>query len=660
MVLKMTFFEKYIGDYRIEIVKISGGYKLNAYDKDENIAMPPLKLTKHFWAKRKTMQNVVEELASSEIIKIDINHTKRDIVKKSDELAMEIEKYCKKEYEDYKEDEEKEESNPELERKTIEFLRNGEIMNKIKDILDEDIIGEEHNKLLLYLISLSTKTENTMSSIVTGESSVGKSYMADNVLKLFPEDMLIDYSRVTKSVIDRIGKDVDGTIFYVKELQGAEDAAETLRVWISEKKLKLLTNTKDENGNVVTEEIETKGAPSFLSTTAEIKIEQQLGTRVWIISLDETEYQTKNILKFISKRAVTPFEDKENEFLKVVRNIPKMLEKHKVIIPYADKIDFPADRVAARRNFKKIVDLIRVIAFLHQYQRPMLIVDDESYIIATKTDFNIATKIIEKNLRATTAGVPDSCLEVLNEIKDLEDDLTNRKISQITGKAQGTIRRIMSQLFQSGFVISERKGRENHYSIVKSPKEVFQSVRNSLDGWVDSVEIGNYLNDMCSRVQVRVGGVERRIKLLLNGTKYPITLFNTIEEELKEIMENSIKDYTLSLHSTEQVNTSESGKETAPFGVVEKQKVLGTLCNSLDNSFSNMKDGKTSKKTPKKTPKKEQIFSMLPEDSEISIFDIEQKLEKEGVDLEIFEKALHKLKQEKMVFEPRPGFLKRL
>jgi len=172
---------------------------------------------------------------------------------------------------------------------------------RIKTELDQTIVGEDQNKLLLYLICSSSYTDFNLSAVVTGSSSSGKSWLKNNVLKYFAN--VQRFTRITAAAPDRLGSSLDKKILDIEELRGAEAAQSSLRLMISEGNLRLLTTTvDDETGKLATTTIDTLGRPTFITTATSAEIDNELLNRLFIISIDESREQTKKIIKFEAQK----------------------------------------------------------------------------------------------------------------------------------------------------------------------------------------------------------------------------------------------------------------------------------------------------------------------------------------------------------------------
>ena len=150
-----------------------------------------------------------------------------------------------------------------------------DLLVKIGQILDRTIRGEKPNKLLLFLICLSSVTDNPLSGVVKGLSSSGKSTLVKSVLEIFRKvGDVMEFSRMTPAYLDNLAKKTDGKlnlqgkILFVEELRGIQNA-QAPKLLISEKRL--LLRTVDVNRESV--ELEVLGPPTIITTTTQAALE---------------------------------------------------------------------------------------------------------------------------------------------------------------------------------------------------------------------------------------------------------------------------------------------------------------------------------------------------------------------------------------------------
>jgi hypothetical protein len=134
-----------------------------------------------------------------------------------------------------------------------------------------------------------------------------------------------------------------------------------------------------------------KGAV-FITTSTEVFTEEQEQTRRIDISVDESEEQTKNVLYKQASRWVSPPHNTCNRTFQAMYNV---LKRYEVVIPFAKDLaeKFPAYKLRARRDFPRLLLLIKASTLLHQFQRERITVDGMEYLLANRKDYELIYKL---------------------------------------------------------------------------------------------------------------------------------------------------------------------------------------------------------------------------------------------------------------------------
>lgn len=361
-----------------------------------------------------------------------------------------------------------------VESEIIEILLDPAILHRYKQALDRLITGEDKNKLLLFLICLTSHMEKVLGAIIMGESSAGKSHLMNSVLRFFGN--VEEYTRITQASPDRIAQDFTNKILKVEELRGTEKAQSSLRVWISEGKLRLLTTTIGEDGKTTTEVIETNGYPCFITSSTTVRPDEELLNRLFLISIDDSEAQTRKVLEYEAKEFMDPdFERKAQPSEPLVEAVTVIgaTPFYHVLIPFADQLanEFPSKSVKARRDFKKLLCIIGAVAFLHQFQRPIACkAKHRNYVVALPVDFLIAWQIAEQGMKETLMNIQKRSLQVLELFKDSNiEGLTSRQVATQTQLSQSRAREILNGLVDFGYLVKDRSKKEHVFSLKGNP-----------------------------------------------------------------------------------------------------------------------------------------------------------------------------------------------
>jgi hypothetical protein len=200
--------------------------------------------------------------------------------------------------------------------------------------------------------------------------------------------------------------------------------------------------------------------------------------------MDESIEQTRKITEFQAKLSSDLFFRKRMEefekgcvkiFLEMWRSAP---DNCAVIIPYLELIQkelTKADNlnVKFRRDFNKLVSLIKGCAILNHRNRVKANINGETVIIASFEDFLEVYKLMKAALQPTLIGLNEKDLKVLEALKELEDTTelpTYSALAKKTGIPVSTIRlSIAGKLEALGFIAINRESRPYHIELIKDP-----------------------------------------------------------------------------------------------------------------------------------------------------------------------------------------------
>ena len=368
------------------------------------------------------------------------------------------------------------------ESEALEFLGRAGLTDAIiDDMTSFGYAGERRNKALVYLIITSRKMDNPLAVIVRGESSAGKSHLAEIAMRLVPDDEKEVLTRSTRQAFF-YGGDLSHKVIYIREATGCEEASYAVRTLLSEKELKLKRTV-----GLGVQEFIVRGPVAYVETTAEESVETQMANRVFEIWVDESKEHTQEIHRLQREGHTLKGLGRSQRLQEIVEKhhtIQQQLNPFPVIIPYAKEIDFPSGLVRSRRDHRRFLDLISASAFLHQFQRPHGQLDGQEYVEATLDDYGIAYWLIEPILVQALDDYATKPRELLDGMCDMVKEKTDGKpyslwkavftraeLAEYLGWTRRQVRTHIKELEQLEAIEIVRggRGREYHYRLLRDP-----------------------------------------------------------------------------------------------------------------------------------------------------------------------------------------------
>ena len=202
------------------------------------------------------------------------------------------------------------------------------------------------------------------------------------------------------------------------ERSGSEAADYQIRSLLSQGVFKQGITTKDPlTGKMTVVENEVEGPIAFLETTTLPEINDENASRVFELTMTETEAQTARIHAH-QRWSVSP-EGLAQRYQKeaICRRhhlAQRLLEQIPVAVPFWNMLTFPTRWLRTRRDHARFLNLILSAAYLHQFQRPRGVLADtgEVYVEATVDDYRLAYQLAKTVLSATLHDLPQSCQEL--------------------------------------------------------------------------------------------------------------------------------------------------------------------------------------------------------------------------------------------------------
>ena len=342
-------------------------------------------------------------------------------------------------------------------------------------------MGETTNKLVGYLAAVSRKLDQPLAIIIQSSSAAGKTSLMEAVLSLVPPEDQVKYSAMTGQSLFYMGEtNLKHKILAIVEEEGAERASYALKLLQSEGALTIASTGKDSStGRMVTQEYRVEGPVMIFLTTTAIKIDEELLNRCIVLSVDENREQTRAIHQFQRRRQTLQgllADQSRQETLALHRNAQRLLRPLLVANPYAESLTFLDDKTRTRRDHLKYLTLIRAVALLHQYQRPVKAVThgDQTveYIEVTLDDIAVANRLACEVLGRSADELPPQTRRLLGLVDEMvtaackrlgidraDHRFSRRDIRECTGWGHTQLKVHLKRLEDMEYLLIHRGGR---------------------------------------------------------------------------------------------------------------------------------------------------------------------------------------------------------
>ncbi|WP_347924812.1 hypothetical protein [Pontimicrobium sp. SW4] len=353
------------------------------------------------------------------------------------------------------------------------FLKKKDLLIKTNELIGKSgVIGEQNNRLLMYLIFTSRKTNSPLHCISLGSSGVGKTHLQSKVAELIPEEDKIEITVLSANAFYYFNRtELQHKLILIEDLDGAESVLYPLRELQSKKRITKTVVHKDTKGNTKTIHLTVEGPVSVAGCTTQESIYEDNSNRSFLLYIDESAEQDQRIMnhqRFMSAGKINIQEQHASRDL--LCNVQRVLKPIRVINPYAEYLELPQSVFKPRRTNSHYLQFIEAITFYKQYQREKKYDEQtgEEFIETTIEDIQEANELITEVLLRKSDTINGATRNHLEKLKDYlktnnQTTFTNAEIRRNLRIKETTLRRYNSQLLAENYIQRVKKVKTKSY-----------------------------------------------------------------------------------------------------------------------------------------------------------------------------------------------------
>lgn len=365
------------------------------------------------------------------------------------------------------------------------FLKKKNLLQHTNELIGKSgVIGEETNRLLMYLIFTSRKTNNPLHCISLGTSGAGKTHLQSKIAELIPAEDKIEITVLSANAFYYFNRtELQHKLILIEDLDGAESVLYPLRELQSKKRITKTVVHKDVKGTTKTIHLTVEGPVSVSGCTTQESIYEDNSNRSFLLYIDESEAQDKKIMNYQKLSSAGKLNINEQiKAQQLLQNVQRIIKPIKVINPFAEHLELPQSVFKPRRTNAHYLQFIEAITFYNQYQREKKYDEQtgEEYIETTIEDIENANAFIKEVLLRksdTLTGASRNYLEDLKTYlkKQKNTQFTNTEIRKNLRIKESTLRNYHNQLLAEDYIrrIKDAQSKSYAYEII-NPNEYHQ------------------------------------------------------------------------------------------------------------------------------------------------------------------------------------------
>ena len=375
------------------------------------------------------------------------------------------------------------------------FLKTPQLLERTNDLIGKSgVVGEEINRLIMFLIFTSRKRHQPLHIVCLGASGTGKTHLQEKVGELMPDEDRIEITTLSENAFYYFGqRELKNKLILIEDLDGAENALYPLRELQSKKRISKTIAHKNTKGETRTIHLVVEGPVCVSGCTTREQIYEDNANRSFLIYLDESKEQDKRIMDYqrkISARKIN--QEAENQAKELLQNCQRILEPIAIVNPFAELLNIPEEVLKPRRSNNHYLQFIEAITFYHQHQRTPKVDEEtgEVFIETTLEDVEEANKLMKIILLRKSDELSGACRDYLETVKSYleqenKKEFTNQEIRRAFKVNPSNQKRYNLSLLSNFYVkkVKGKKGTAYNYQIV-SYKE-FQELKNHVSNVLD-------------------------------------------------------------------------------------------------------------------------------------------------------------------------------
>ena len=377
------------------------------------------------------------------------------------------------------------------------FLTAPDLLSRTNAAIGQSgVIGEESNRLLMYLIFTSRKLSHPLHIISLGSSGTGKTHLQEKVAELIPEEDKLEITVLSENAFYYFGqRELQHKLILIEDLDGAENVLYPLRELQSKKRISKTVAHKDTRGNTKTVSLTVEGPVSVAGCTTKENIYEDNANRSFLIYLDESQEQDEKIMMYQRKRSAGNINTEEETAIKqLLQNTQRILQHITIKNPYAEMLQLPQEVFKPRRSNSHYLQFIEAITFYHQLQRTEAVCPKtgEVYIETTIEDIAAANHLIKEILLRKSDELNTACRRYFEHLKtylqsENKTAFTAKEVRQALRTNHSNQKRYMLQLLYNNYIKKSTgtKAKGYHYEVVSMQE--YETLKTSIGKVLDDV-----------------------------------------------------------------------------------------------------------------------------------------------------------------------------
>jgi len=379
----------------------------------------------------------------------------------------------------------------------LTYLKHPDLMkNTMRDIGKTGIVGEPHNRFLMFLVFMSRITTDPLHIISFGASGTGKTYLQENVAKLIPDNEKLEITTLSGNALYYFKHDdLKHKLLLIEDYDGVQDGLYPLRELSTKQKITKTVSLKDSKGNIKTYTFTVEGPVSIAGCTTRESMYEDNANRCILLYLDTSAEQDERIMEYqrnVSAGLINYTEEEQHR--KLLRNVQRMIKPIKVINPYAPCLKIPKSVLKPRRSHRLYLRFIEIVTLYNQYQRELKMnpQTNDPYIETTYDDIAWANTLLKHILIRKADELTTACRTFVERLKahlksKEEKTFKAKEIRSELKIHASSLKKYLLELYANGYIKVAGGSKAKGYLYEISSYEEYEQLKSSINNVLDEL-----------------------------------------------------------------------------------------------------------------------------------------------------------------------------
>ena len=429
----------------------------------------------------------------------------------------------------------------------LTLLTSENLLSDIQILMDgAGIVGNEDNRMILFLVFLSRKMNKGIHAIVQSDYN----YLQLKISQLIPSEELIQISHLSDNALFYYNEnELQNKTILVEDTINNRKKIMPLLSFYTNGYISKTTVQKNENLELETFVKKVYGNVSIGISTVNEDAFKLYSAQSIVLHEDTGEIQDKKVLDYQRKQSagiITTYS--ENLFITRMHNIQRVLKPITVRNPHALELQLPQQIQQKQITNFQYLKLIEIITFFKQYQRTVKMDETtgEEYIETSVEDIADANELLINIMVRKSDKLNQNTRKFLEKLKEYllkkkARTFTNQELSKNIITPRSTVKRYLTTLVEFDYVRytgegNNKVGLELEMVSMSEYKELIDSVKSTMKtnfSQVDHLQNGQYKDFKKSKLS-QVDQKNEEVGTLTSGFKIDEDKVQGVELETKK------------------------------------------------------------------------------------------------------------------------------